>query len=186
MKKVRINFCSIRGCGDRVAGRGLCKAHYQIARRSGSLPNMKPRPQQAFMAKLTKGRAKRCITWPFAIDSKGYASLGRNKRAHRVICEARHGRPPASRPLACHSCGNRWCVNPNHLYWGTYKNNAEDSVRHGASARGERNGHAKLTESDVAAIRASKLGGRRLGKHYGVAPSLIWSIRHRLVWKHTA
>ena len=31
----------------------------------------------------------------------------------------------------CHYCGNGKCSNPNHLYWGTRKENAEDTKRHG-------------------------------------------------------
>ena len=30
-----------------------------------------------------------------------------------------------------HKCGNSLCVNPNHLYLGTRKNNTHDSIKHG-------------------------------------------------------
>lgn len=175
--------CSIKRCSNAAAGRGLCKHHYQKARRAGSLPVLLPKPTRAFLDAAMAGNKDECVLWPFCLDTKGYGVL-EGRRAHRIACEERHGKPPKRKPLACHSCGVRQCINPNHLYWGTYKSNAEDSARHGTTARGEKSGHAKLTESDVAAVRRSKMGGRRLAKEYGVAPSLIWSIRQRRIWRH--
>jgi hypothetical protein len=31
----------------------------------------------------------------------------------------------------CHACNNPWCSNPNHLYWGTPKDNLRDSIECG-------------------------------------------------------
>ena len=31
----------------------------------------------------------------------------------------------------CHACGNHFCSNVNHLYWGTPKDNIQDSKDHG-------------------------------------------------------
>ena len=47
---------------------------------------------------------------------------------------------------ALHVCGNAACVNPNHLMPGTEQDNADDAVRHGRVARGERHGGATLTD----------------------------------------
>lgn len=33
----------------------------------------------------------------------------------------------------CHACGNHACSNVKHLYWGTPKENASDSARHGTA-----------------------------------------------------
>jgi len=34
---------------------------------------------------------------------------------------------PSGRNLLCHACNNGKCSNPNHLYWGTDKENLEDA-----------------------------------------------------------
>ena len=44
--------------------------------------------------------------------------------AHRLLCWALHGPPPSSRPLACHRCHNKGCLNPLHLFWGDAVMNA--------------------------------------------------------------
>ena len=36
--------------------------------------------------------------------------------------------------IVCHACHNSKCSNPNHLYWGTYKDNHDDQVEAGTHA----------------------------------------------------
>lgn len=33
--------------------------------------------------------------------------------------------------IVCHGCNNAKCSNPNHLYWGSYKDNHTDQVENG-------------------------------------------------------
>jgi hypothetical protein len=55
----------------------------------------------------------------------------------------------------------------------------------GERARGERNGHAKLTESVVLAIRKSDLSYAELALRYEVSKTAITEIRLGRTWKHT-
>lgn len=55
---------------------------------------------------------------------------GKRRRANRVSIELHKGPIPAGL-LACHTCNNILCVNPDHLYPGTTKQNADDMVRAG-------------------------------------------------------
>lgn len=56
----------------------------------------------------------------------------------------------------------------------------------GAPAFGERNGQAKLTAQDAEAIRASKLGCRKLSVMYGVDKKTIQRVRNGTHWSAAA
>jgi HNH endonuclease len=46
--------------------------------------------------------------------------------AHRLAWEIANGHPVPEDGLICHHCDNPLCVNPAHLYLGTYQSNAQD------------------------------------------------------------
>lgn len=45
----------------------------------------------------------------------------------RIVLERKLGRPIAPGKLACHHCGNELCIEPEHIYEGTYRSNAIDA-----------------------------------------------------------
>jgi hypothetical protein len=146
-----------------------------------------------------------------------YLSQGRNNYAtHRIAYFLETGKD-LDGLFACHRCDNPPCCNPNHIFPGTAKQNTEDAVRKGRiatgdragarkhpdtlrrgsdhwakrnphlSARGERQGHAKLTEQAVREIRLRSSVGHtnsEIAKDYGVRPGNIWHIVNGLSWRH--
>ena len=53
----------------------------------------------------------------------------------------------------CHICDNPLCVNPDHLFLGTQRDNLADMVAKGRHAKGEKNGQSKLSDLAVEQIR---------------------------------
>lgn len=128
-----------------------------------------------------------CWLWERAA-SEGYGQLhvGNGKRvgAHRAAYEAAYG-PLKEGQQACHKCDNRLCINPDHLFAGTMRDNFHDAIQKGR--RQKKDGsflRAKLTTEQVFAIRADTRGSYVLGKEYGVHPSTIRQIRRRKAWGH--
>jgi hypothetical protein len=131
-----------------------------------------------------------CIIWPFAVGKGGYGNLmfdGKYANAHRVVCLIAKGEPPSKGMQAAHNCGNRLCVNPDHLEWKTCKQNDLDKIRHGTHRRGERNNLARLTYEDVKRIRAYKQENPhmtldQMSSHLGYGRNAIWYIVTNRRW----
>lgn len=105
---------------------------------------------------------------------------------HIVVAEIAHG-PRPSGLWVLHKDDVTTNNDPSNLYYGTPLQNGSDSRRNGGSARGDRNGQAKLSEPEIMAIRRSHTEGvtqAELARRYGVTPSLIWRIVTRRVWSH--
>lgn len=104
---------------------------------------------------------------------------GRLIRLHRLALEQQLGRSIRPGLYALHTCGNRWCINGEHLYEGTHRQNMEDMKLSGRS----RNcgSTRKLTDSQVLEIRHRlSLGelGKNLAAEFGVAGAQISRIKH--------
>lgn len=55
---------------------------------------------------------------------------GRGRYASQISYELHVGEIPVG-TIICHRCNNSLCVNPEHLYAGTHRQNSEDMVRAG-------------------------------------------------------
>ncbi len=141
-----------------------------------------------FWAKIEMRGPDDCWPWTASKNEEGYGTFfacGLYMRASHMALLI-DGRPRPGRLLALHSCDNPPCVNPNHLYWGTDKQNTEDKRARGRfnNAKGSRAGNAKLNEEKVKDILTNSLTLMECAEKYGVTFSLIGSIRRRRIWKH--
>ncbi len=202
-------YCSFGPCDRVVYKKGLCAPHYAQKYTKGKplKPLRKPlvgTPKERFWYKVDKNGpfaerlGSRCWVWTGptttgANSCSGYGVLAyggspsRQEVTHRFSWRLHNGPIPEGL-LVLHKCDNPPCCNPDHLYKGTYQDNADDRVRRGRQPQGEAHSSSKLTETQVRAIRQDYTQGLHtyptLALVYGVSASAIRSIINRRTWKH--
>lgn len=148
---------------------------------------MRHNTRAQFLRECLNVQTRNCIEWPYARNTRGYGNLkveGRWHIASRLLCEWAHGLPPGEQHHAAHSCGNRACVNPQHIRWATPSENGADKLAHGTSARGELCGASRLSEPEVLEIKRQLplASMRQLARDFGVDPKTIRKIRDGITW----
>lgn len=126
-----------------------------------------------------------CWLWLGALHPSGYGKVGRRPkqyRAHRLMYAERVGDPGLLGVL--HKCDVRCCVNPDHLYAGTQKENMRDASerRRFPPRGGVRNPRARLTPEVAEAIRKEPGRYIDIAKRYGVAPSTVGRVKRGECW----
>jgi len=185
-------ICAVEDCGNPSVKLGLCNAHYLRKWRYGSETSggtMFGAPKTTLRKLLSLVPTNDCILWPLG-KSMGYGTInenGRPRRVHNLVCEMYHGAPGQKRFQAAHSCGNRLCLNPDHLRWATPEENSADRIAHGTVANGDRHYLAKLNDEQVINIRKARERGASyadLAREYNVSAGAIGCIIRRQTWKH--
>lgn len=108
-------------------------------------------------------------------------------RVNRLVCEAFHGPAPTLKHHAAHGDGNPGNDRADNLRWATCKQNHADRDLHGRTARGARQGSAKLCDEAVRDIRARLTTGeskQEIADRYGVTRQTIGSIASGVGWRH--
>lgn len=112
---------------------------------------------------------------------------GKNMSLSRAILIELTGKHLGDKEMfSCHKCPNRACFNPDHLYWGTRKDNVSDMIKagnhnyHKYAKRGEEHPTAKLTNSMVEALRSLNrefgLGSVKLSRMFGLNKNTVNNI----------
>jgi HNH endonuclease len=142
-----------------------------------------------------KSELGNCWLWLGAKNIKGYGKIFIDKRymaVHRLSFEITNGMIVSDGSYhgicVCHSCDNRSCVNPSHLFLGTCADNSRDMSEKGRSVAGERSSVSKLTNSAIIKIREMYASGKKLHRElameFGVSKPQISRIVSYRQWKH--
>jgi DNA-binding XRE family transcriptional regulator len=136
--------------------------------------------KRRFELKCGKPNANGCIPWLAGKTHGGYGYLRTNGRgttttAHRIAWVLKRGDIPPE-ILVLHRCDNPSCVNVDHLFLGSEKQNTADMVS--KRRHGWRNGTPwqKLYAGDwerIKELRHMRYTQREVAAYFGVSLSLI-------------
>jgi hypothetical protein len=124
-------------------------------------------PVQRFLKFVDKSES--CWIWKGSYFETGYGQFWLNKKtmtAHKsswilLKNEKTNGK------CVCHTCDNRFCVNPDHLFLGSHKDNTQDMIKKGRQPIQKR----KICTEDREKIINMHYQGirqRDIGKLFGV------------------
>lgn len=129
-----------------------------------------------------------CWIWQGSKHRQGYGNLSYKRipsLAHRVSWMVHRGEIPKDMKV-CHSCDVTSCVNPEHLFIGTQKNNVEDAISKGKFEKrnmGKRRN--KLVYEQVLEIKKLSSEGisrKDIEKKFGVGQTCIAKILQGVSW----
>ena len=128
-----------------------------------------------------------CWLWTGQISDYGYGVFSNKifgRATHRISWKLHNG-DIKDDLCVLHKCDVRNCVNPDHLFLGTHRDNVYDAISKNRynRTRGEDVFGSKLKRNQVIEIRHSNEKNSVLAKRYGIAPSNIHRIKKGKAWK---
>lgn len=148
-----------------------------------------------FWSQVNKSGENGCWLWEG--NKNGTTSIygtcqyqGKNKKAHRISWELTNNQKIPPGMVACHKCDNKLCVNPEHIFIGTQKDNMQDCKKKGRMrtgiSMGEDAGMNKFSESSVRkAVELCKSGQNyaEVSKVTGISRTTLGAIMQGRVWR---
>lgn len=134
-----------------------------------------------------------CWLWNASTLPSGYGQFclaGKMKGAHRVAYELYIGPIPDGLHVL-HACDVTWCVNPEHLFLGTHRDNMQDMTSKGRGKfpvlYGEDHYMAKLTSEQVLEIHRRAHAGElqsSIAAAYQISQMTVSAIKTGRLWVH--
>src|ERR1035438_7769338 len=109
---------------------------------ASNLVNFSESDSERFWSKVKK--TDECWVWLSTKNKQSYGVFAikrKSVKAHRISWEIKNGKIP-DRIFVLHKCDNPQCVNPDHLFLGSAKDNTQDMLSKGRNrnAYGEKHG----------------------------------------------
>ena len=128
-----------------------------------------------------------CWIWMGSVTQTGYGQIkikGKQFLAHRLVYET-FTKNIIGSLQACHHCDNPICVNPDHIFLGTFMDNMADKVKKNRHSKlfGPDNGNTKLDATQIKAIKAACDFGFRqasIAKYFGISQVRVSQIHRNL------
>jgi hypothetical protein len=147
----------------------------------------------AFWDRAERDTKTGCLVWTGSTMT-GYPEVmfnGRKCRGHRVAWLLTRGPIPPGL-FVCHQCDNRLCINPEHLFVGTARDNNLDMDRKGRRRSGwqlgEQRYNAVLTEKLVLEIRRiyreENISAAKIAARFGLGQATVSAVIWRHNWRH--
>lgn len=137
-------------------------------------------------------KTKYCWNWKGFRRPDGYGQIseggrqGKSLLCHRVSWEIFRRKIPKD-IFVLHTCDNRKCVNPKHLYLGTQLDNMRDAKKRNRIPKGEKRWNSKLCEKDIHKIKEIRNRGFsfiKIGNIFNVSKETVRSIIMGRTWSH--
>ena len=111
---------------------------------------------------------------------------GKPQLAHRISFILHKGKFPENL-YVCHKCDVGLCVNPDHLFLGTQKDNMNDCQKKGRfpSVLGSKNPRARINEEQVLKIKELFAAGHsrsELSKKYNISKQSVNRLLRGATW----
>lgn len=163
-------------------------------RRNAFLPEP---PEERFWRFVDKRGPDECWMWLGSACGSGYKyptfwDGGRQGKGHRFSYELHSGKKIPKGMVVCHRCDVPMCVNPDHLFVGTPKDNIADCVlkgrfRSGVSL-GEDSGMNKFKSHQILKVKRllleTTLDRKQIAKKAGVTRTTVGAVAQGRVWVH--
>lgn len=193
--------CSVDRCTNAHYSSGFCLSHYNRNRRYGTpLAGAKchrkpsvPVTLDFLFDQCIPEPNSGCWIWLSGASDLGYGRIqfnGRTIGAHRASYILSRGLSSLPSEIhICHKCDNPSCINPDHLFAGTAKDNMQDCLRKGRQKpsfiRGEQCHASVLNAEQVSAIKSDATRTHAaIAREYGVSRITVSRIRNGLQWRH--